>query len=127
MPKLTLSILPECYAFCHLHPNGVIPHWAFLGDDFVSLTRTKEELSVVCLQSNVPDDATAERGWRCIKVEGSFAFTVAGVQASLSIPLADAQISAMAIATYETDHILVKENDLQPAIEALRNAGHQFI
>ncbi|GCE18149.1 ACT domain-containing protein [Dictyobacter kobayashii] len=126
MQPLTLFTLPGSYAFCRLHPDGHIPHWALLGDDFVSLTRTRDELSVVCLQSNVPAEAQAERGWRCIKVEGPFDFSVSGVHASLALPLAEANISVMAIATYETDHLLLKEQDLEPAIAVLTKAGHTF-
>ena len=63
--KLTLSILPQKYAVCRLEPNGHIPHWALLGDDFISLTRTLNELSIICLQENVPQEAKADRGWRC--------------------------------------------------------------
>jgi hypothetical protein len=124
MQKLTLYMLPQLYAFCRLQPNGAIPHWALLGDDFISLTRTHEELSVVCLQENVPPDAQAERDWRCIKVEGPFGFSVSGVHASLALPLAEASISVMAIATYETDHLLIKSEDVEAAIETLKRAGH---
>jgi len=80
MQKLTLSLLPHTYAVCQFHPDKHIPYWALLGD-FVSLTRTDEELSVVCQQENVPDEIDAERGWRCIKVHGAFDFSVAGVTA----------------------------------------------
>ncbi|BCL82659.1 amino acid-binding protein [Ktedonobacteria bacterium brp13] len=124
MQKLTLYMLPQLYAFCRLQPNGAIPHWALLGDDFISLTRTHEELSVVCLQENVPSSAQAERDWRCIKVEGPFGFSVSGVHASLALPLAEASISVMAIATYETDHLLIKSEDVEAAIETLKRAGH---
>ena len=122
--QLTLFVLPKRYAFCRLEPNGHIPTWALLGDDFVSLTRTLDELSVVCLQENVPADAQAERDWRCVKVEGPFDFSVAGVHASLTLPLAEANISVMSVSTYETDHLLLKVEDLAPAIEVLRRAGH---
>lgn len=126
MQKLTLSILPQAYAVCRLDPNGRIPHWALLGDDFISLTRTLNELSVVCLQENVPQETRAERGWRCMKVEGPFDFSVAGIHASLAIPLAEANISILAIATYETDHLLIQEKDLQRAIDVLVQAGHRI-
>ncbi len=49
MQKLTLALLPQRYAVCRLDPNGHIPPWALMGDDFVSLTRTNTELSVICL------------------------------------------------------------------------------
>ncbi|HEY7420102.1 MAG TPA: ACT domain-containing protein [Ktedonobacteraceae bacterium] len=122
--KLILSTLPHSYAVCRLDPNGHIPYWALLGDDFVSLTRTNTELSIVCLEENVPPETRAERGWRCIKVEGAFAFTIAGIHASLAVPLAEADISVLAIATFDTDHILVKDKDLEPALQVLAQAGH---
>ena len=103
MKKLDLSLLPLKYAVCQFHPDKHIPYWALLGD-FVSLTRTHEELSIVCQQDNVPEDIAAERGWRCLQVQGAFDFTVAGVNASLAIPLAEADISVLAIATYATPH-----------------------
>jgi uncharacterized protein len=123
--KLTLAIFPSLFAVCRLHPDGFIPHWALLGD-FVSLTRTNTELSIICPQENVPEDALAERGWRCIKVDGPFDFSVTGIHASLALPLAEAGISAMAIATYETDHILVKAEELEHTVQTLTRAGHTF-
>jgi uncharacterized protein len=124
--KLTLSILPQKYAVCRLEPNGHIPHWALLGDDFISLTRTPNELSIICRQENVPQEAKADRGWRCARVEGPFDFSLAGVHVSLAIPLAEANISILAIATYETDHLLIQEKDLERAIRVLEQAGHRI-
>ncbi|SRR5216110_507420 len=123
--KLTLTTFPDLFAICRLHPDGFIPHWALLGD-FVSLTRTNTELSIICPQENVPEDAVAERGWRCIKVDGPFDFSVAGVHASVALPLAEANISSMAIATYDTDHVLVKDEELEHTVKALTRAGHTF-
>ena len=123
MKKLELSLLPHRYAVCQFHPDKHIPYWALLGD-FVSLTRTHEELSIVCQQDNVPEDTAAERGWRCLQVQGAFDFTVAGVNASLAIPLAEADISVLAIATYATDYIFIKEENVEQALQVLQQAGH---
>lgn len=123
--KLTLAIFPDFFAICRLHPDGFIPHWALLGD-FVSLTRTNTELSIICPQENVPEDAQAERGWRCIKVDGPFDFAVTGVHASVALPLAEANISIIAVATYDTDHVLVKDEELDHTVQTLTRAGHTF-
>jgi hypothetical protein len=123
--KLTLAVFPDLFAICRLDPDGFIPHWALLGD-FVSLTRTSTELSIICPQENVPEDAEAERGWRCIKVDGPFDFSVSGVHASLALPLAEANISVIAIATYETDHVLVRDEELEYTSQTLTRAGHTF-
>jgi hypothetical protein len=127
MLKHTLNLLPQTYALCRLEPNGPIPFWALIGDDFISLTRTLQELSVICLQENVPEAIQAERNWRCLKVAGKFDLSASGVHASLAVPLAQAEISVLAIATYETDHILVKEIDLERMIGVLETAGHTIV
>jgi uncharacterized protein len=125
MRSLNLSLLPHKYAVCQFHPDKHIPYWALLGD-FVSLTRTKEELSIVCQQDNVPDDVEAERDWCCVKVEGAFDLSVAGVHVSLAVPLAEANISVLAIATYATDYLLIKTENAIPALQVLEQAGHRI-
>ena len=125
MKKLSLSLLPHKYAVCQVHPDKHIPYWALLGD-FVSLTRTPEELSIVCQQDNVPDDIEAEREWCCVQVQGAFDFSAAGVHASLAVPLANADISVLAIATYATDYLLIKEEDVERALLVLEQAGHSI-
>ncbi|GCE10162.1 ACT domain-containing protein [Tengunoibacter tsumagoiensis] len=125
MHKLTLSLFPQVFAICRLHPDGYIPNWALIGD-FISLTRTPEELSIICPQENVPEDAQAARHWRCIKVDGPFDFAVSGVHAALALPLAEENISVLSVATYETDYILIQEPDLDHAIAVLKQAGHTF-
>ena len=123
--KLSLSLLPPRYAVCQLHPDKHIPYWALLGD-FVSLTRTPEELSIVCEQDNVPEEVQAERGWRCVQVQGAFDFSISGVNASLAVPLANADISVLAIATYATDYLLIKEENVERALLVLEQAGHSI-
>jgi hypothetical protein len=125
MKKLRLSLFSHKYAVCQFHPDKHIPYWALLGD-FVSLTRTHEELSIVCQQDNVPGDIEAERGWRCVQVHGAFDFSVAGIHASLAIPLAEADISVLAIATYATDYLLIKEENVERALQVLEQAGHSI-
>ena len=125
MKKLKLSLLPHKYAVCQFHPDNHIPYWALMGD-FVSLTRTHEELSIVCQQDNVPADVEAERGWHCVQVQGTFDFSEAGVNASLAVPLAEADISVLAIATYATDYLLIRERDVEQALQVLEQAGHSI-
>lgn len=127
MLKHTLRLLPQLYSICRLEPNGPIPFWALIGDDFISLTRTRQELSIICLQENVPEGVQAARNWRCLKVEGAFDLSQPGVHASLAIPLAQAEISILAIATYATDHILVQETDLERTIHVLESAEHTIL
>ena len=108
---------------CRLEPGAPIPAWATAGD-FFSIIRTADELSVVCRQDAVPEGIPCEWGWRCLRVAGAIPFSVVGVLASLTAPLAEAGISVFAISTFDTDYLLVKAEDLERAVDALRGQGH---
>ena len=124
--KLTLSILPETFAVCRLEPNAELPVWATQGS-FCSFTRTPQEVSIVCPQDNVPEGVLAEKSWRGLKIEGPMAFNFTGVLVSLARPLAAAGVSIFTLATYETDYLLLKEQDLPRALLALSDEGHHVL
>jgi uncharacterized protein len=120
---LTLTMLPDRLAVCRLAPQSALPAWA--GDRaFCSITRTADELSIVCPEDQAPDGVTCDRGWRALKVEGPFAFTETGVLVSVAQPLAAAGIGILAIATYDTDYVLVKDMSVEAAIAVLQEQGH---
>jgi hypothetical protein len=91
---------------------------------FTSITRTAEELSIVCPQENVPEGVKAEKGWICFELVGPFPFSQTGVLASFIDPLAERGVSIVAISTFDTDYVLVKEEFAGTALEALQEAGH---
>ena len=121
--RLELRVLPGRLAVCRLPADAPIPGWVLVGA-VVSVTRTTDELSVVCPEESVPDEVQAERGWRALRVIGALAFALTGVLASLAVPLAEAGVSIFALSTYDTDYVLVRENDLPRAVAALVYAGH---
>lgn len=122
--KLILSILPEPMAICRLGKDAPIPDWALAGS-FLSITRTLDELSIVCPQILVPDGVKKEDEWRCLKVEGSLDFSLTGVIASLTMPLAFEGISVFTVSTYDTDYLMVKQRNLKKTIAVLSGNGHQ--
>ena len=121
--KLTLSILQDTFAICKLDKDTRVPDWALAGS-FLSITRTLEEFSIVCLQDKIPERTPCDRGWRCLKVEGPFDLSVGGIVASFAGPLADMGISILVVSTFDTDYVLVKENDLEKAVFVLSREGH---
>ncbi len=123
-PRLALSVLPGTLAVCRLDAALPLPDWAMQGGAFVSITRSPDELSVVCAEARVPDGIPREGGWRCLKVAGPLAFSLTGVLAALTAPLAAARISVFATSTYDTDYLMVKAGDLDAAVAALKRAGH---
>jgi hypothetical protein len=121
--RLNLTVVDGIFAVCRLGAEAPIPSWATAGS-FFSITRTADELSVVCGQDAVPEGVVGERGWRCLRVAGTMPFSVVGVLASLAAPLAEAGISVFAVSTFDTDYLLVKEKDLTAALDTLRRQGH---
>ena len=109
---------------CRLDATSAIPDWATEGG-FFYVTRTSDELSVVCQEEVVPDNARSEGGWCALKLEGPFEFSEVGVLTSVAAPLAEAGVGIFAVSTFDTDYVLVKEEQLSPAVAALRGRGHE--
>ena len=120
----TLTVLRQTLAIVRLAPDAAPPSWATSGE-FFSVTRTSDELSVVCPADRVPESMAAERGWRALKVKGPFALSEVGVLAALTANLAASGVSLFAISTFDTDYLLVRGEQLDKAIAALQSAGHR--
>lgn len=121
--KLKLTVLDASFAICKLAPDVPIPSWAS-GGSFLSVTRTPEELSIVCEQDLVPETANSQRDWRCLQVAGPLNLSEAGILASLSFPLAEAGINIFTISTVNTDYILVPAQALKRTEAILSQQGH---
>jgi hypothetical protein len=121
-----LVLLDGEFAVARLPGDEATPAWAAEGS-LSSVTRTAEELSVVCAASAVPAGVRAERGWRCLRVAGRLDFSLTGVLASIAAPLAAAEVSIFAVSTYDTDYVLVREESLGAAVDRLRVAGHEVM
>jgi hypothetical protein len=113
-PKFVLSVLPEKLGICHFDKSSPVPEWA-ANISFCSITRTKDELSIVCSQDKIPGGVMYEKDWRSFKVEGPLGFVSTGIVSSLSSSLSGAGISIFYISTYETDYVLVEDKNLEKA------------
>jgi hypothetical protein len=122
--RFDVTVLPGSFALMRLPADAPVPPWAAHGD-FFSITRTADELSIVCRARQVPSGIAAETGWRALKVAGPFSLSEIGVLSALAAPLAEAQVSLFAISTFDTDYLLVSEKQLPAAIAALKGAGHR--
>jgi hypothetical protein len=123
---LKFRVLPERLAVYRFAPDAPLPAWALQGMLY-SITRTGDELSIVCPENNSTEASTGEGGWVALKLEGPFPFSMTGVLASFLRPLAEAQISIFAISTFDTDYVLIKHKDLDAATAALAAAGHEMV
>jgi hypothetical protein len=121
---MDLLLLPSSFAICKLEPDAPVPAWAH--GSFVSITRSSEELSIVCDEVDVPENILVEKAWRALKIKGPLDFGQTGILASFSQTLAEANVSLFAISTFDTDYLLVPEAQLNLALAALEQAGHSI-
>ena len=113
------------YAIVRLTPEAPVPAWSTEGE-FNSITRTPEELSIVCPAENVPAEVNSPHHWMCLKLQGPFPFSQTGVLLSFIEPLSSKGIPIFAISTYDTDYVLIQEEWAGAALNALKHAGHEL-
>jgi len=122
--SLDLQLLVGAYAVSRLSPAEPIPEWA--RGELLALVRTPDELSIVSAAGSVPESVRSEPGWRAFKVAGPLDFSLVGILAALSGALAQAGITLFALSTFDTDYLLVREQDLDRAMLALESEGHRI-
>jgi hypothetical protein len=123
---LTLYTLPGRFAVCRLPADAQLADWATRGP-VTSVTRTAEEVSVVCLEAAVPDGVLCQKGWRGLRVRGPIPFETVGVLASLVGPLAEAGIGVFVVSTFDTDYVWVQDASLTAAQDAWTAHGHTVV
>ena len=122
MNSLTFQLQSGEYSLCRLAPEQTIPGWVY-DSAFFTITKTSDELSIVCESQFVPGEAKQNGQWRLLKILAVLDLSLTGITAQFSTALADAAVNICVIATYDTDYVLVKDEKLSAAINALENAG----
>jgi hypothetical protein len=122
-----LALYPDRYAVCRLDGDAPTPPWFSLNAPFAGVIRRGDELSIVAPQDTVPAGTPdVERDWAALELEGPMDFGLTGVLASVAQPLADDGIPIFALATYDTDVVLIPGARLDDAVDALTRAGHEI-
>ena len=99
-----------------------------LAAEFFFIGKTEEELSLVCRTEDAPAETTArEDGWKGFRIQGVLDFSLIGILSKLSGILAEQGIGIFAVSTYNTDYILVKEENFERALDALAAAGYTVV
>ena len=123
--NLVLSVLSETFTIHKLSPDTSIPE-GILKNNFYSISKTENELSLVCSQVIEVQSLQSSKGWKCIKVKGPLDFNLTGILAGISDILTRGKISIFAISTFDTDYILVRSQNLSSARNKLSKAGYKF-
>ena len=123
--KLVLSVLKETFSIHRLAPDASLPE-AVSECEFYSLSKTPDELSLVCPEHLAVKSEKSNPDWKCLKVAGQLDFELTGILAGITEVLAKEKLSVFAISTFDTDYILIKKQGLTAAISALERVGYIF-
>jgi len=124
--QLKFRRLSGPYAIVRLAPDADVPDWATKGE-FTSITRSADELSIVCATEKLPNDVHSLHRWICLKLQGPFSFSMTGILLSIIEPLSSQGIPIFAISTYDTDYVLIQEEFAAVTLDTLQRAGHELI
>ena len=116
MDEIKIKAIDGDFSVCKVEDYSKVN----LDAEFCFTGKTDEEKSLVCLTEDVPDN-TIERedGWKAFRIEGILDFSLIGILSKISALLAENEIGIFAISTYNTDYILVKEENYTKAKELL--------
>lgn len=117
--RIMLETLAGRYAVCRLPEDAPLPEWAGRPSGVVCVCRTDEELSIITDERHVEPDVHAERGFVAMRIVGELNFQAVGILASLTSALAEAAIPVLAVSTFRTDILLVRDEHVQRAVAAL--------
>lgn len=122
---MNFEVLAGNYAIYRFGNESVLPDWIY-SCNFYSITKTKDEISVVATQNNlISSDFVCNKEWRIIRLEGPLDFSLVGIIAEISAIFKKKNISIFTISTYDTDYFLVKQKDLDVGIHALIENDHK--
>jgi hypothetical protein len=126
MSKQTLQLHSTVLSIHSLDVDADIPV-ALLKQPLFFISKTHDELSIVCPSSFAIDSIDTELDWQALEVVGPLGFSLTGIMANISGVLARAKISIFSISTYDTDYILVKKHTATQAITALKKDGYNVV
>lgn len=121
--SLKIRVVAGLYAVSRLDAAAVIPEW-LQGSGFKAAIHSDDELTVICLEERVPRETKTEKGWACLRTIGPFPFEAAGIVKSVIDPLSDNGIGVFVLCTFDGEHILVPSDQVEPALQHLKAAGH---
>ncbi len=124
--SMNIVLLPDKYSIYKFENDHALPDWIF-SSDFYSITKTKEEISVVAVKTDPdPKGIIFNSDWRILKIAGPMDLSLVGVIAEISAILRIEKVPVFIVSTYDTDYILVKQKDLNTGIKALEEKGHSI-
>ena len=120
---MELQVIPHDFSICKL----LDPATVNLDQDYYFLSKTDQELSLVCPSENVPLGVTKrDDGWKAFRIQGVLDFSLIGILSKISTLLAENRIGIFAVSTYNTDYIFTKADHFAGALAVLAAAGYRI-
>ena len=121
---MELKIIDQDFSICKVEDLSQIDY----SDKFCFVSKTDEELSLVCSTNLVPKNAIqCDNGWNAFRIQGILDFSLIGILSRISSLLAENKIGIFAVSTYNTDYILTKEENFNKSIKILESNGYKII
>lgn len=121
---MKLQILQEKFTICKISDVSQVN----FNDEFVFFGKTDEEFSLVCKTDSAPENTlVCDPGWRAFRIQGQLDFSLIGILSKITKVLADCKIGIFAVSTYNTDYVLMKQENLARAMQALAEAGYDCV
>ncbi len=120
---MKIKVLKRQFCICKVRDLSLVD----LSDKYCFIGKTDEEISVICSEKHAPKETCARSdGWRAFRIEGEMDLSLVGILSAISGILADSQIPLMAVGTYNTDYLLVKEEHLEQALVLLEDHDYKI-
>jgi hypothetical protein len=122
---MNLIVYDGLFAICRLDPGDDVPSWSS-ESPFLSITRSRDELSIVCSQHVIPQTIRCSGNWRLLRIEGVLDLQLTGVLSNLLAPLAVAGVTVFVLSTFDTDYVMVPVQMLDRACGVMKAEGHRI-
>lgn len=119
---MELKIINQNFTICKMENLSKIDY----SDEICFISKTDEELSLVCSSDRVPENAIeCDHGWKAFRVRGVLDFSLIGILSRITTILAENSIGIFAVSTYNTDYILTKSDSFDRAMAVLKLNGYE--
>lgn len=120
---MEIKIINQDFSICKVPDLSQIDYT----DEFYFIGKTDEELSLVCSTNLIPKNALeCDHEWKAFRIQGILDFSLIGILSKISTILAEKEIGIFAVSTFNTDYILVKEENFNKAIQTLEENGYEL-
>ncbi len=123
---MKLTLVDGLYSIARIPPSTAIPQW-HLSSRFFSISKSEDEISIVCEDHLIPEEVKKDAGWILFKFKDKLDFQLTGILSSIAAPLAEHKISIFAVSTFDTDYILVERKAIERTMEILEKCGFIFV